>query len=122
MFRRELVDKRHTMYLDIPELQKYFVWSKLKDEKLVKERNVSFEQAVFCIRNGGLLAVIDNPSFAHKEHRCFIVNINNYCYIVPFIVTEDLTILKSIIPSRKETRKYLRTSPDTGGNANNANA
>jgi hypothetical protein len=40
-----------------------------------------------------------------------IVNINDYAYLVPFVETESEVFLKTIIPSRKATKKYLR-----GGN------
>ena len=31
----------------------------------------------------------------------------NYAYLVPFVETETEIFLKTIIPSRKATRKYL---------------
>ena len=37
----------------------------------------------------------------------YIVEINNYVYIVPFVETENEIFLKTIIPSRKATKKYL---------------
>lgn len=37
----------------------------------------------------------------------FIVNINNYAYLIPFTETEKEVFLKTIIPSRKGTKKYL---------------
>ncbi len=39
--------------------------------------------------------------------RIFIVNVDDYAYIVPFIEDEKTIFLKTIIPSRKMTRKYL---------------
>jgi hypothetical protein len=35
------------------------------------------------------------------------VEINNYVYLVPFVETEKEIFLKTIIPSRKATKKYL---------------
>jgi len=35
------------------------------------------------------------------------LDIGNYAYLVPFVETESEIFLKTIIPSRKATRKYL---------------
>ena len=32
---------------------------------------------------------------------------NDYVYVVPFIQNQQTLFLKTIIPSRKETKKYL---------------
>lgn len=37
----------------------------------------------------------------------FVVEIENYIYLVPFIEKEDEIFLKTIYPSRKATKKYL---------------
>jgi len=37
-----------------------------------------------------------------------VVEINNYAYLVPFVETDEEIFLKTIIPSRKATKKYLR--------------
>jgi len=39
----------------------------------------------------------------------FIVNIDDYAYLVPFAEKEEEIFLKTIIPSRKATKKYLRS-------------
>jgi len=38
----------------------------------------------------------------------FIINVENYAYLVPFIESQDVIFLKTIIPSRKATKKYLK--------------
>jgi hypothetical protein len=37
----------------------------------------------------------------------FVIEINNYVYLVPYVENESETFLKTIIPSRKFTKKYL---------------
>lgn len=37
----------------------------------------------------------------------FVVKIDNYIYLVPFVESKIETFLKTIIPSRKATRQYL---------------
>jgi len=37
----------------------------------------------------------------------FVVKIEQYVYLVPFVEDEKEIFLKTIIPSRKATKKYL---------------
>jgi uncharacterized DUF497 family protein len=94
---------------------KYFSWNSEKNRRLKAERNVSFEEVVFHIERGQLLDIVEhsNPE-KYQGQRIFIVNINDYAYLVPFVETEHEVVLKTIIPSRKATRKYLRGGRDGG--------
>ena len=88
---------------------KFFSWSIEKNQHLQAERNVSFEEVVFYIEHGNLLDIVEHPDQEkYKGQRIFIVNVNDYAYLVPFVETEEEVFLKTIIPSRKATRKYLR--------------
>ena len=44
----------------------------------------------------------------YPGQKMFIVAIENYAYLVPFIETEDGMFLKTIIPSGKATKLYLK--------------
>ncbi len=89
---------------------KYFSWNNDKNKQLKSTRNISFEEAVFYImRDTTLLEIIDHPNQEkYQGQRIFIININDYAYLVPFIESEREIFLKTIIPSRKATKKYLR--------------
>lgn len=90
-------------------LMKYFSWSNEKNIKLQQERGVSFEEVVFHIQNGQVLAVVAHPNQERYAHqKMFVVAINDYAYLVPFVESEGEIFLKTIIPSRKATRQYLR--------------
>ena len=83
-------------------------WSLDKNLWLRKERNISFEEVLFYIEKGWLLDVLEHPNTKkYSGQKLFVVNIRNYVYIVPFIETDDEIFLKTIIPSRKATKKYL---------------
>jgi len=87
---------------------KSFNWSPEKNERLKKERGVSFEQVVFCIESGRLLDVLDHPKPGrYKGQKLYVVDIDNYAYIVPFVDEGDERFLKTIFPSRKYTKLYL---------------
>ncbi len=91
---------------------RYFTWDEAKNEKLKRERDISFEEIVFHIRNGDLLDVLDHPNpDRYAGQRVFVVQRNAYAYIVPFVEDERSIALKTIIPSRKATRNYLGQEP-----------
>jgi len=88
---------------------KLFSWSNEKNEWLREHRGVSFEAVLFHIMEGDLLDVIEHPNQSRYAHqKIFIVNIDSYIYMVPFVENDDEIFLKTIIPSRKMTKKYLR--------------
>lgn len=90
---------------------KYFSWNEDKNELLKAERQISFEDVVFYIERGFLLDVLENPNQEkYKGQRIFVVEIDDYAYLVPFVEDEREIFLKTIIPSRKATRRYLKGS------------
>lgn len=87
---------------------KNFSWNTEKNRQLKSERNVSFEEVVFYIEQGQLLDIVEHPNQdKYPGQRIFVININQYAYLVPFTETDDEVFLKTIIPSRKATRDYL---------------
>jgi len=87
---------------------KYFAWNPEKNEQLKTERNISFEEIVFYIEKGQLLDTVEHPNQErYAGQRIFIVEINEYAYLVPFVEDERAVFLKTIIPSRKATQMYL---------------
>ncbi len=94
---------------------KYFSWSSEKNESLKKERGVSFEEVVFHIERGDLLDVLEHPNQErYPGQRIFVVNIDDYAYLVPFVESEAEVFLKTIIPSRRATNIYLRQGRKDG--------
>jgi hypothetical protein len=92
---------------------KYLSWNPNKNEWLKIERNISFEEIVFYIEQGGLLDIVEHTNLdKYKGQRIFIVNVDNYAYLVPFVESKDVVFLKTIIPSRKATRQYLWRDED----------
>ncbi len=92
---------------------KCFVWNPEKNEYLTKARGVSFERIVYLIENNGLLKVITHPNQdKYPNQRMFIVNVESYAYLVPFVEDEKEIFLKTIIPSRKATKKYLEVNDE----------
>ena len=85
-----------------------FDWNDEKNEWLKRVRGVMFEDIIFHLTHGGLLDTIEHPNRdQYLGQRIFIINMDGYAYIVPFIEDEDAIFLKTIIPSRKMTKLYL---------------
>ncbi len=88
---------------------KYFSWNEEKNELLKEERQISFEDVVFYIEQGFLLDVLEHPNQEkYQGQKIFVVQIDEYAYLVPFVEDEREIFLKTIIPSRRATRKYLK--------------
>lgn len=93
--------------------QKAHKWNEEKNEPLKEERQISFEEVVFYIAQGFLLDVLEHPSQAkYQGQKAFVVQIDDYAYLVPFVEDEREIFLKTIIPSRKATKKYLKGSEE----------
>lgn len=88
---------------------KLFTWNNEKNQLLKAERQVCFEDVVLAIEMGFLLDVLVHPNQEkYKGQKIFAVQIDDYVYLVPFIENQSEVFLKTIIPSRKATRKYLK--------------
>ena len=92
---------------------RYFLWDPGKNEKLKAERNISFDEIIFCIEHGLLLDILDHPNKKkYSNQRIFVVQAGDYIYLVPFVEEGNWTFLKTIIPSRKATKTYLQKGVD----------
>ncbi|OPZ75870.1 MAG: hypothetical protein BWY82_00036 [Verrucomicrobia bacterium ADurb.Bin474] len=85
-----------------------FDWSDEKDQILRKERGIGFEDIVFHLDQGDLVAVSEHPNGdKYPDQKIMYVRVEDYIYLVPYVQSGDLKFLKTIIPSRKATRIYI---------------
>jgi len=90
---------------------KYFDWDSEKNEWLIQERGISFEEILIAINDGYLLDIVEHANKSnYPNQKVFIVEIEDYAYLVPFVEDEEKVFLKTIIPSRKATKKYIKTN------------
>ena len=60
-----------------------------------------------------MLDILEHPNpQRYAGQRIFVVQRDDYVYLVPFVEDERLIFLKTIIPSRKATKQYLGEEPD----------
>jgi hypothetical protein len=87
---------------------KPFRWNHDKNGELKTDRGISFEEVVLAMEAGGLLDVIRHPnSGKYPNQLVFVVALDDYVHMVPFVEERDYYFLKTVIPSRKATRDYL---------------
>jgi uncharacterized DUF497 family protein len=86
-----------------------FNWDEEKNKKLQIERGVSFEEVILAIEDGRLLDVLEHPNREkYGGQKLYVVAVNQYAYIVPFADRGNERFLKTIFPSRRYTKTYLR--------------
>ncbi|MEI1280634.1 BrnT family toxin [Leptospira venezuelensis] len=88
---------------------KEYAWDSDKNEWLREERGISFEDILFQIEKGFLLDIYDHPnSKKYPGQKIFVIELDGYAYLVPFVESKSEIFLKTIIPSRKATRDYIK--------------
>lgn len=101
------VGKKCMMYYNIN--MKQIKWDKEKNAKLIEERGISFEEIVDDISNGNILDRVDHSNQEkYPGQQIYIIKYKDYCYLVPFVENDEEFFLKTIIPSRKKTKEYLK--------------
>jgi len=89
---------------------KVFRWDNDKNELLKNRRGVCFEQVVILMEREDILETIEHPNQnKYPGQRIATVMIDDYAYLVSYIQESDEIFLKTIIPGRKATNKYMRS-------------
>lgn len=88
---------------------KYFDWNELKNSQLMSDREVCFEDIVVAIFEEKLIDVLEHPNATkYPNQKVYVVLLNQYIYLVPYVEDEQKIFLKTIYPSRKLTKKYFK--------------
>ena len=83
---------------------KYLNWNREKNEILKIKRGISFEEVALLIESGHILGIEEIPN--RPNQKIYILEINNYAFIVPFVESENEIFLKTVFPSRKYTKLF----------------
>lgn len=74
----------------------------------MENRQVSFEDVLFAIQSGNLLDDAKHPNESKCPHqRMLVVSTDDYAWLVPYVEDDDKLFLKTVIPSRKATKRFL---------------
>ena len=83
-------------------------WNKDKNTWLKKYRKIGFEDVLYCMDNDFIIDDIEHPNKErYPNQKIFVLDIEKYIYLVPYVESSEEIFLKTIIPSRKATRDYL---------------
>lgn len=67
---------------------------------------------MFYIERGNEVDIFEHPNQKrYPGQKISVVLIEGYAYLVPYVESETEIFLKTIIPSRKATKKYVRDQP-----------
>ena len=89
-------------------LMKPINWSAEKNQQIIEDRGISFEDVVYYLQQGSLLDDIKHPNEEkYPNQRVFVIDVDGYVYLVPYIEDRKEIFLKTVIPSRKATKQYL---------------
>ena len=84
-----------------------FEWDPEKNEKLKKERGISFEEIAFLLGSGCLWAVTKHwNGDKYPNQRIFLMPVDGKIIAVPFLQDREKIFLKTAFPSRKMTKLY----------------
>jgi len=77
-------------------------WSQLKSERLKKTRGVSCEEII----SSELIAVKGHPK--RVDQNIILFKLKGYIWIVPYVEEKEYIFLKTLYPSRKFTKLYIK--------------
>lgn len=92
-------------------MEPVIAWSPEKNAELKERHGFGFERVLVAMAERRLLENRTHPNSERYGHqRQFIVEIDAYAWIVPFVHVDQAIFLKTMFPSRKATKKYLEQS------------
>lgn len=79
-----------------------------KNNELKKIRWLSFEDVLLALEEKRILYAGSHPNNTKYSHqKAFVIRIDDYAYLVPYVINDTTIFLKTIYPSRTLTKKFL---------------
>lgn len=92
-----------------------FKWNLEKNTLLKKERGVCFEDVIAQIYEDNILDIIKHPNEQkYPKQKIYIILLQNYVHMIPFVKDGNEIFLKSIVPSRKMHKLYKGEHNENG--------
>jgi uncharacterized DUF497 family protein len=90
-----------------------FEWDPEKNERLKRERNISFEKIIFHLSQGDVWKIADHPDQEnYPGQKIYFVIVQDYIYLVPHVVEKDYIFFKNNYSQQKSNQDV---SKRTGG-------
>jgi uncharacterized DUF497 family protein len=81
-------------------------WDKSKNEKLILERDLSFDLVAEAFDVGAVVMDMDHPDTARANQRMLLIKVNGYICAVPYVQDGPIKSLKTMYYSRKYDELY----------------
>jgi hypothetical protein len=81
---------------------KPYKWDEQKNKQLKEVRGVSFEE----ILNSKFIGAEKHPK--RENQIVLLFEYEDYIWVVPSVIEDEFIFLKTLFPSRKLTKKYLK--------------
>ena len=92
-----------------------FDYDEHKNEWLLRERDLSFEDVIVALSEGRLLADYMHPNQKkYPGQRIMVVNIHNYSHCVPYVVDGEIMHMMTVYASRKFLYLLERQDHESG--------
>lgn len=79
-----------------------FIFDEKKNQKLFKQRGLTFEKVIEAILNDKVLHDMSHPNKEqYPGQRLMIIELDNYTYAVPYLRSENEIVLKTVYPDRR---------------------
>ena len=86
-----------------------FDWDPEKNECLKRERGISFEELALLLAAGRIWKTTAHSNQRkYPNQRVFLVPVDGYIYIVPYVIDGETIFLKTAFPHRIATQDYLK--------------
>jgi len=90
-----------------------FTYDQEKDKLLRSTRGIGFQEAIEAIESGDVLADFPHPNQTeYANQRIMVLQIAAYAYVVPYLMDEDVFVLKTVYPNRKFKHLIQGTSDE----------
>lgn len=85
-----------------------FAYCAEKNKKLQEQRSITFDEIIALIHDEKhLLGVLEHPNQVdYPGQKIYLLDIDNYVWLVPYVQQGKEIFLKTAFPSRKHTKQY----------------
>ena len=82
-------------------------WDEIKNQLLIIQRGLCFEDVLERLEQGKVLGAMQHPNTnKYPNQKIWVLELNGYICYMPFVETDTEIFLKTIIPSRRLHKAY----------------
>ena len=82
------------------------IWDSHKNEILLKQRGISFEEIEEIIKKNEVIEVLQNKSSHFENQKILVFKYDDYIWACPCLIENEKIVLKTAFPNRKLNALY----------------